>query len=44
MQELDNERGKQLADMRAEYLDRIRNSKDPVEKEKLLEEMGRRMA
>jgi len=30
--------------MRAEYLERIRNSKDNHEKEKLLEEMGRRMA
>jgi hypothetical protein len=30
--------------MRAEYLERIRNSKDTHEKEKLLEEMGRRMA
>lgn len=44
MAEMDKERAQQLSDMRQDYLDRIRKSKDPQEKEKLIEEMGRRMA
>lgn len=43
MKELEEERQRTLADMRNEYLERIRKSKDPLEKEKLLEEMGKRM-
>jgi hypothetical protein len=44
MNDLEAERAKTLTDMRNEYLERIRNSKDPREKEMLLEEMGQRMA
>lgn len=43
MKEFDVERDKQIKDMREDYLDRIRNTKDGREKERLLEEMGRRM-
>jgi hypothetical protein len=43
MKEFDVERDKQTKDMREDYLDRIRNTKDGREKERLLEEMGRRM-
>lgn len=43
MKDFDVERDKQIKDMREDYLERIRNTKDGREKERLLEEMGRRM-
>ena len=43
MKELDDERDKQIADMRKEYLEKIKGTKDTREKERLLEEMGKRM-
>ena len=43
MKEFDTEKDKNLKDLRQEYLDRIRNTKDNREKESLLEEMGRRL-
>ena len=43
MKELDDERDKQIADMRKEYMEKIKGTKDTREKERLLEEMGKRM-
>lgn len=44
MKELDDERDKQIAEMRKEYMEKIKGTKDKYEKERLLEEMGKRMS
>jgi hypothetical protein len=42
-EEMDRDRDEKLSNIRQDYLNRISDAKTPQEKEKLLEEMGRRM-
>lgn len=42
-EEMDRDRDEKLTNIRQDYLNRISDAKTPQEKEKLLEEMGRRM-
>jgi len=40
---LDAEQAEKITILRTDYLEKIKNSKNPAEKDKLLEEMGRRL-
>lgn len=43
MTALEKEQEEKIRSMREDFLAKIKNAKNPAEKEKLLEEMGRRM-
>ena len=43
MQALEQEQDEKIRNMRQEYLDKIKAAKNPAEKDKLLEEMGKRL-
>ena len=43
MQSLEQEQEEKIRNMRQEYLDKIKSAKNPAEKDKLLEEMGKRL-
>lgn len=43
MAELDKESDSRLAQMREDYMNRIKEKSDPKEKEKILQEMGKRL-
>jgi len=43
MAEIDKESDSRLAQMRQDYMDRIKEKSDPKEKEKILQEMGKRL-
>jgi len=40
---LEKEQEEKIRNMRQEYLDKIKSAKNPAEKDKLLEEMGKRL-